>query len=77
VSALFNGRWAFRASSAGEANPPLGIENDRRKNRRILPGAEVDVHCVNELKGRSSEYLFAINSGGYVSLGSDLAAASG
>src|SRR5450755_135946 len=46
--------------------PPLDIENDRPKSRRILPGTEVDVHCVNELKGRSSGYLFAIISSGYV-----------
>jgi hypothetical protein len=39
--------------------------------------AKVDVHCVNELKGRSGGYLFAIISSGYVISGGDAAAASG
>jgi hypothetical protein len=38
---------------------------------------KVDVHWVNELKGRSSGYPFAIHFSGYVSPGSDPAAASG
>jgi hypothetical protein len=42
-----------------------------------IPGAKVDVHCVNQLKGRSSPCLFAIIFSGYVILGSDPAAASG
>jgi hypothetical protein len=38
--------------------------------------SNVDVHCVNELKGRSSVDLFAIDFSGYMISGSDPAAAS-
>jgi hypothetical protein len=52
-------------------------ESGKRKGIANIADTKVDVHCMNELKGRSIGYLFAIYSRGYVSPGSDPAAASG